>query len=191
MAYVVEREFLDDKDALRRAHEAHWQYLRRLADAGELLGCCPPGEDGSGEILLFEVSERESLRCLLNADPHVRARLVTQERIREWQVILGSPGLNSEGPPLRAASSLAERAASASGEGSELTPHEHRIADLMLDGMTNRQIAAFFSVSPRAVEQHITRIYQKLSIRRRAQLAAALHGRSTVRTQTGPRRTAA
>jgi len=46
----------------------------------------------------------------------------------------------------------------------------------MLEGPTNRQMGGRFVVSPRAVEQHITRIYRKLSISRRAQLALALSG---------------
>ena len=57
-----------------------------------------------------------------------------------------------------------------------LSAHELRVARMMLDGLTNRQIAEHFMVSPRAVEQHITRIYRKLSISRRAQLAVALRG---------------
>ncbi|ROQ34772.1 YCII-related domain-containing protein [Streptomyces sp. PanSC19] len=56
----------------------------------------------------------------------------------------------------------------------ELTAHERRIATMMLDGLTNKQIAESFTVSTRAVELHITRIYRKLDIRRRAQLAAAI-----------------
>lgn len=57
----------------------------------------------------------------------------------------------------------------------DLTAHERRIATLMLDGMTNRQIAERFTVSTRAIELHITRIYRKLGIRRRAQLATVLN----------------
>ncbi|WKU02986.1 helix-turn-helix transcriptional regulator [Micromonospora sp. HUAS LYJ1] len=55
-----------------------------------------------------------------------------------------------------------------------LTPHQHRIAGLVIAGNTNRQIAGQLRVSPRAVEFHLTTIYRKLGIARRAQLAAAL-----------------
>lgn len=44
----------------------------------------------------------------------------------------------------------------------------------MIAGNTNRQIAGQLRVSPRAVEFHLTTIYRKLGIARRAQLAAAL-----------------
>ena len=45
---------------------------------------------------------------------------------------------------------------------------------MVLSGMTNQRIAERLNVSCRAVEQHLTRMYRKLSISRRAQLAAAL-----------------
>jgi DNA-binding NarL/FixJ family response regulator len=79
--------------------------------------------------------------------------------------------------PGRRASQPARRTAAQE----ELTAHEVRIASMMLDGMTNKQIADAFTVSTRAVELHITRIYRKLDIRRRAQLAAAM-GRAPVAT---------
>ena len=58
--------------------------------------------------------------------------------------------------------------------GRQLTAHEQRIASLIVTGRTNREIAAQFRVTVRAVELHITSIYRKLGINRRAQLAGAL-----------------
>ncbi|WP_086822176.1 BREX system ATP-binding domain-containing protein [Allokutzneria sp. NRRL B-24872] len=55
-----------------------------------------------------------------------------------------------------------------------LTPHERRIADLAVRGMTNREIAEAFLVTRRAVEQHLTHVYRKLGINRRSQLGIAL-----------------
>lgn len=69
------------------------------------------------------------------------------------------------------------RTTAAAATTEELTPHEERIAAMMVDGMTNRRIAETLSVSTRAVELRITRIYLKLAIRRRAQLAPALSRR--------------
>ncbi|MBB4681959.1 AAA family ATPase [Crossiella cryophila] len=63
-------------------------------------------------------------------------------------------------------------------DGGELTPHELRIAEQVVRGRTNREIAQGFQVTSRAVEQHLTRIYRKLGIARRSQLAAALLSRN-------------
>ncbi|WP_096059133.1 ATP-binding protein [Carbonactinospora thermoautotrophica] len=55
-----------------------------------------------------------------------------------------------------------------------LTAHEYRIAQLAAEGRTNREIAEAFFVTQRTVELHLTNVYRKLGITRRAQLATAL-----------------
>lgn len=57
-----------------------------------------------------------------------------------------------------------------------LTPSERRVADLAADGQSNRDIAQALYVTPRTVEFHLTRVYRKLGITARAELAAALAG---------------
>ena len=55
---------------------------------------------------------------------------------------------------------------------SELTETERRIAELAATGLTNREIAAEAFVSPRTVEDVLSRVYAKLDIRSRAELGA-------------------
>jgi DNA-binding CsgD family transcriptional regulator len=55
---------------------------------------------------------------------------------------------------------------------SELSPVEQRIADLVASGQTNREVAAATFTSIRTVESHLVRIYRKLGIRSRTELAA-------------------
>ena len=55
-----------------------------------------------------------------------------------------------------------------------LSETELRIARLAADGLTNRAIAAEVFVSPKTVEANLGRVYRKLGIRSRAQLARAL-----------------
>jgi DNA-binding CsgD family transcriptional regulator len=54
----------------------------------------------------------------------------------------------------------------------ELTETERRIAQLAASGKTNRQIAADAFVSPKTVEDVLSRVYSKLDIRSRAELGA-------------------
>ena len=66
---------------------------------------------------------------------------------------------------------LEELERSAPGRASgKLTPTERRIAELVAEGLKNRQIAETMFVSVATVEAHLTRIYRKLQIRSRTEL---------------------
>jgi len=55
-----------------------------------------------------------------------------------------------------------------------LTPSERRVATMASEGASNRAIAASLFVTPRTVEAHLSRSYDKLGIRSRSDLEAAL-----------------
>ncbi len=63
-----------------------------------------------------------------------------------------------------------ERVAPGRGQA-ELTPTEARIAKLVVSGRRNREIAAELFVSVATVEAHLTRMYRKLHVRSRSELA--------------------
>ena len=58
--------------------------------------------------------------------------------------------------------------------GGKLTPTEQRVADLVLEGLSNKQVAAALFVTPKTVDTQLSRIYAKLGIHSRAQLARGL-----------------
>jgi DNA-binding NarL/FixJ family response regulator len=77
----------------------------------------------------------------------------------------------------------ARRELRASGESSrrrdlslrdELTAQDLQIAYLAAEGLSNREIGQKLFVSPRTVSTHLYRIYPKLGISARSQLAVAL-----------------
>ena len=56
----------------------------------------------------------------------------------------------------------------------ELTPQELEVALAVAVGATNREVAAALYVSPKTVEVHLTRIFKKLGVRSRTELARAI-----------------
>jgi DNA-binding CsgD family transcriptional regulator len=132
-------------------------------------------------MLICETSDENALRRAVDGDPYTRAGLVARLRVLQWTVELGA-ALTAEEPGRRRGDALIRMIesgpridpAAVAARGRGLTAHERRIAKLILAGATNREIADRFRVSARAVELHITNIYRKLGISRRAQLAGAL-----------------
>ncbi len=59
-----------------------------------------------------------------------------------------------------------------------LSGREQEVAELASQGETNRQIAAELYLSPRTVERHLERIYRRLGIKSRVELAALFDGNS-------------
>ena len=55
-----------------------------------------------------------------------------------------------------------------------LTPSEQRVADLVAQGRTNAEVAAALFLAETTIERHLTRIYGKLGIRSRTELARKL-----------------
>ncbi|MGH3063536.1 MAG: AAA family ATPase [Gaiellaceae bacterium] len=58
--------------------------------------------------------------------------------------------------------------------GNELTPSERRVAELVAEGKTNKEVAALLVVADRTVESTLTQVYRKLSVRSRTELARKL-----------------
>ena len=60
-----------------------------------------------------------------------------------------------------------------------LTPAEERVAALVAEGKTNREVAAALFLSDRTVEGHLSHIFGKLGVRHRTELARALASRQS------------
>ncbi|MEW1720139.1 helix-turn-helix transcriptional regulator [Streptomyces sp. NPDC093109] len=202
MKYLVERRLRGGAE-LRRTRPRHRSYWQRMARDRVLLYGGVWAE-GQGDTLIVQVDDPAALGHVLGGDPYVQESCVVDTRTRRlgdelsWDTariperaaaavprgaaltaVGARPGTVPEARP-GTVSALRERAAPLPSTGHPpLSAHESRLTRMMLDGMTNHQMADSLGVSSRAVEQHITRIYRKLTISRRAQLAVALHGRPT------------
>ncbi|MDH6113685.1 DNA-binding CsgD family transcriptional regulator [Kitasatospora sp. MAP12-15] len=77
----------------------------------------------------------------------------------------------------RGGESGADDEAGLSGTELVLSDAERRVAELAVQGYTNREIATRLYVTVSTVEQHLTRAYRKLNVGRRSDLPAALGAR--------------
>ncbi len=78
----------------------------------------------------------------------------------------------------RARSELTRISGRAASRG-ELTPAEERVASLVAEGKTNREVAAALFLSDRTVEGHLSHIFGKLGVKRRREVGPALAARQT------------
>ncbi|MFF5258107.1 AAA family ATPase [Actinomadura viridis] len=91
-----------------------------------------------------------------------------------------APELSPAGPPKRrpagraAAPGAGATPARANVPVPELTEAERKVAALAAQGHTNRQIADTLLITVSTVEQHLTRVYRKLNVTRRADLRPEL-----------------
>jgi DNA-binding NarL/FixJ family response regulator len=61
------------------------------------------------------------------------------------------------------------------GEGiAALSKREREVAELVAEGQTNKEIAAELYLSAKTIENHLSRIFEKLGVSKRAQVAAAI-----------------
>jgi DNA-binding CsgD family transcriptional regulator len=72
----------------------------------------------------------------------------------------------------RARSELTRIGGRAVAAGDELSETEQRIADLVSQGRSNKEVAAALSLSPKTVEWNLSKVYAKLGIRSRTELAS-------------------
>lgn len=87
--------------------------------------------------------------------------------------------------PLRWADECADRPQRAAERWDALTGTERTVAELVAQGLTNREVAARIFLSPHTVSFHLRKVYRKLGIRSRVDLTRASVQRERGRRSAG------
>jgi ATP/maltotriose-dependent transcriptional regulator MalT len=117
-----------------------------------------------------------TLLALGNVQRRRRQKQAARDTLLRAQAVF--QGLGAGGWAARAADEIRRGGLHPAGR-EELTPTEERVAHLVSAGRTNREIGGALFITVKAVEANLTRIYAKLEVRSRTELALRLGARQT------------
>jgi DNA-binding CsgD family transcriptional regulator len=123
------------------------------------------------ELARTQLAYGEYLRAV---DRREEAREPLRAALEGFERIDALPFAERARRELRAAGAVTRAAAA---DGAELTAHELRVAQLVAQGLTNREAAAALFVSAKTVEHHLRSVFRKLGVKRRAELARLMAAR--------------
>ena len=143
--------------------------------AGDDAAAAPSFERAAGRFagLGMPLDQARALTALGVAQRRLRRRRDARQTLERAVALLESIG--SPGWAELARIELA-RVGGRRPAGAQLTATERRVAELVVSGLANKQVAAALVVSVGTVEAHLTRIYAKLGVRSRTELVRALAG---------------
>ncbi|WP_406301561.1 LuxR family transcriptional regulator [Streptomyces sp. NBC_00885] len=137
--------------------------LTQTADRFDMAGL--PLERGRALIALARVERRRRRRSAAQNALQSAAAVFERAGASPWLALAAETG----------SSRATEPDAARGGAPASLTEAELRLALLVREGASNQEAAAKLYLSVKTVEARLTRIYQKLDVRSRAQLATALN----------------
>lgn len=167
---------LDRAEALLHAERGEFDLGVAALQAGvktfEKLG--QPIEQGHTLLTLSQLERRRRRTAAARAAATEALALLTRIGAKPWieQAVRTLAWVDGTGPDLPSVA----KAKAPSGVLSALTPTEARIAQMVREGASNREIAAKMFLSVKTVEATLTRIYRKLGVRSRTQLSSRLGG---------------
>lgn len=180
---LLELGRIDDAVGLLNAWEADaarvgraW-VLAQVARCRGLVAAAKADVENAQSLLEEAVAKHEAV-----GDPFGRARALLalglvrrrarQKRAAREAIEAALAGFGELGAASWAASARAELGRVGGRTRVEgLTPAERRVADLVAQGRTNREVAAALFLGERTVASHLTHIYAKLGVRSRTELA--------------------
>jgi DNA-binding CsgD family transcriptional regulator len=184
---LLEREHVEEATQLVEAWEAdaarvgrEW-VLAHVTRCRGLVAAAQGSLDQAGSLLERAVAQHEAV-----GDPYGRARAllalgVVRRRERQKRASREAIGAALAGFERLGAATWIEKArnelGSIGGRSREtgLTAAEQRVAALVAEGRTNREVAAALFLGERTVASHLTHIYAKLGVRSRTELSRLLH----------------
>jgi DNA-binding CsgD family transcriptional regulator len=168
---------LDRAESLLRAErgevESAVHLLTGAARRFDLLG--QPIEQGHTLLVLGQVERRRRRYAAARSAVGEALAVFTRVGAKPWAEQASRTLARVDGLPSENQAAYRERTDQAAGAAAAaLTITEARIATMVREGASNREIAARMFLSVKTVEATLTRIYRKLGVRSRTQLSSRL-----------------
>jgi DNA-binding CsgD family transcriptional regulator len=170
--------YLTQYEARARRADSPWA----LATAARCRGLrCAAGGDTRAAFAAFDgalaqhdrilapFERARTLLALASVRRRARQKRATRETLEQALGIFEQLGARLWAD--RALDDLARISGRRSGAADELTESERRVAVLASEGRSNKEIAGALQVTVHTVEAHLSRVYRKLGVRSRAELA--------------------
>jgi DNA-binding CsgD family transcriptional regulator len=130
------------------------------------------GAAGAYQALGLRFDAARSLLVLGRAQRRAKKRAAGRRSLEQARA--GFEALGCPGWAQAAAAELDRISGRRAAPGGGLTPGERRVAELVAAGLSNQQAAAQLHLSVYTVQAHLSRVYAKLGVTSRSQLARAL-----------------
>ncbi len=166
-----------------------------LGSAARCRGLLAPDEDFERHFL--DALERQGSRAFVRARTslcygqrlrrtrrRIDARVQLRRALADFEQLGADPWAEQARSELRATGERARRRTERRAE--ELTPQELQVALAVAAGATNREVAAALFLTPKTIEMHLTRVYRKLGVRSRMELARRLEQPPAESARPGP-----
>jgi uncharacterized protein YciI len=89
--YAVRWTYTTDTAKVDTARQPHVDYLKKLVADGTV-AVAGGWTDGTGGLVIFDVTGRGELSELLEGDPFTTEGVIVETEIHEWKLALGSVG---------------------------------------------------------------------------------------------------
>lgn len=161
------REATDGREAVRALEESEPSLVISKVELDAVSGyeLCREVREAFGDavpVILLSAERTEPLDrvagLLVGADEYLAKPFDPDELLARARRLLGPTVNDDAGSPL-----------------SQLTRREHEVLELLLDGLTQEQIAEALVISPKTVGTHIQNVLSKLGVHSRAQAVALAH----------------
>jgi uncharacterized protein YciI len=92
--FAVMLTYIEDKDRIAQIRPAHRKHLTSQFEAGRLYHAGPFTDD-TGGMAIYTADSEEDVRRILADDPFTIHGIITEAKVKEWEIVYNAAGATS------------------------------------------------------------------------------------------------